>query len=97
VILLLSATAAGSVALAGFGVDCLIEIVASAVVVWPTCAATQGSDRERRTLRTIAVALVLLATYIALQSTITLPAMSGPGPRRWASTACARRITPEAN
>lgn len=34
VVLLVAATATGSVALAGFGVDSLIEIVASAVVVW---------------------------------------------------------------
>jgi hypothetical protein len=34
VVLAVAAIGAGSVALAGFGVDSLIEIVASAVVVW---------------------------------------------------------------
>jgi hypothetical protein len=34
VVLAIAAIAARSVALAGFGVDSLIEIVASAVVVW---------------------------------------------------------------
>jgi hypothetical protein len=34
VVLLVAAAAVGSLALAGFGVDSVIEIVASAVVVW---------------------------------------------------------------
>ena len=50
VILILAAAAASSVALAGFGVDSLIEIVASAVVVWQL-KGEQGSGRERRALR----------------------------------------------
>ena len=71
VVLAIAAIAAGSVALAGFGVDSLIEIVASAVVVWQL-KGEEGSDRERRALRIIAIAFVLLAIYIAVQSALTL-------------------------
>jgi divalent metal cation (Fe/Co/Zn/Cd) transporter len=78
VVLLIAAVAAGSVALAGFGVDSLIEIVASAVVVWQLKGET-GSGRERRALRIIAVAFVLLAIYIAVQSTVVLISDSHPG------------------
>ncbi len=78
VVLATAAIAAGSVALAGFGVDSLIEIVASAVVVWQL-RGEEGSDRERRALRIIAVAFVLLAIYIAVQSAITLTTRTHPG------------------
>ena len=78
VVLVVSALAAGSVALAGFGVDSLIEIVASAVVVWQL-KGEAGSGRERRALRIIAIAFVLLAIYIAVQSAVTLSSHSHPG------------------
>jgi divalent metal cation (Fe/Co/Zn/Cd) transporter len=77
-ILIAAATAADSVALAGFGADSLIEIVASAVVVWQL-KGEEGSGRERRALRIIAVAFVLLALYIAIQSALTLSSHSRPG------------------
>jgi divalent metal cation (Fe/Co/Zn/Cd) transporter len=77
-VLAVAAVAAGSVALAGFGVDSLIEIVASAVVIWQL-KGEQGSDRERRALRIIAVAFLLLAIYIAVQSAITLTSGTHPG------------------
>lgn len=78
VVLVVAAAAAGSVALAGFGVDSLIEIVASAVVVWQL-KGEAGSGRERRALRIIAIAFVLLAIYIAVQSAVTLGSHSHPG------------------
>lgn len=81
IVLAIAAIAAGSVALAGFGVDSLIEIVASAVVVWQL-KGEEGSNRERRALRVIAVAFVLLAVYIAVQSAITLTAGTRPGHSR---------------
>jgi divalent metal cation (Fe/Co/Zn/Cd) transporter len=66
VLVLAAAAAARSVALAGFGLDSLIEILASAVVVWQL----QGSEkaREVRALRVIGIAFMLLALYIAAQS-----------------------------
>ncbi len=78
VVLALAAVSAGSVALVGFGVDSLIEIVASAVVVWELRGET-GSERERRALRIIAVAFALLAVYIAGQASVTFAGGSRPG------------------
>jgi divalent metal cation (Fe/Co/Zn/Cd) transporter len=56
----------------------LIEIVASAVVVWQL-KGEAGSGRERRALRIIAVAFVLLAIYIAVQSAVVIASGSRPG------------------
>jgi divalent metal cation (Fe/Co/Zn/Cd) transporter len=69
-VLAAAAVAARSVALAGFGLDSLIEIGASAVVIWQL--AGHDRDRERRALRRIGVAFVLLAVYLAAQSTVVL-------------------------
>jgi divalent metal cation (Fe/Co/Zn/Cd) transporter len=70
VLLLVAAATARSVALAGFGLDSLIEIVASAVVVWQL----KGTDkrRERKALRVIGGAFILLALYIGTQSLYVL-------------------------
>jgi divalent metal cation (Fe/Co/Zn/Cd) transporter len=78
VVLVIAAAATASVALAGFGVDSLIEIVASAVVVWQLKGEV-GSGRERRALRIIAIAFVLLAVYIVVQSALALSSRSHPG------------------
>lgn len=77
VVLAIAAIAAGSLALAGFGIDSLIEIVASSVVVWEL-RGEQGTRRERVALRTIAVAFALLAVYIAVQATVTFAGGSRP-------------------
>ncbi|MGZ4478090.1 MAG: hypothetical protein ACXVW2_05715, partial [Nocardioidaceae bacterium] len=69
VILAMAAIAARSVALAGFGLDSLIEIVASLVVVWQLKGVV--SDRERPALRIIGVAFIALAVYITAQSLYT--------------------------
>lgn len=79
VVLAIAAVASGSVALAGFGVDSLIEIVASSVVVWEL-RGEQHSRREQFALRIIAVAFALLAVYIAVQATVALA--GGAHPRR---------------
>jgi len=67
VVLAVAATAARSVALAGFGLDSLIEIGASTVVIWELSGT--GEARQRRALRLIGGAFVLLAVYLLIQST----------------------------
>lgn len=62
----------GSVALAGFGADSLIEIGASAVVLWEL--ADTGARRRRAALRLIGVAFALLTVYLGVQSTVALVA-----------------------
>ena len=65
-----SAISARSVALAGFGLDSLIEIGASAVVLWELTGADES--RQHRALRLIGGAFVALAVYIAVQGTVVL-------------------------
>ena len=82
VVLAIAATAARSVALAGFGLDSLIEIGASAVVIWELSGT--GAKRQRRGLRLIGYAFAALAVYLLVQSTVVLatgyhPRHSVPG------------------
>jgi divalent metal cation (Fe/Co/Zn/Cd) transporter len=77
VIVVAAAIAAGSVALAGFGLDSLIEIFASVVVVWQLTGA--DPRRERRALRLIGGAFFALALYILAQTAYIFAAGHHPG------------------
>lgn len=70
VVLAVAAITARSVALAGFGLDSLIEIGASTVVIWELSGT--GEDRQRRGLRLIGYAFAALALYLLIQSTVVL-------------------------
>jgi len=72
VVLAVAALRAHSVALAGFGLDSLIEIGASAVVLWELSGA--GEARQRRALRLIGVAFVALGAYLTVQTIIVFAA-----------------------
>lgn len=72
VVLAVAAIAAKSVALAGFGLDSLIEIGASTVVVWELSGT--GEERQKRALKLIGVGFALLAVYLLVQSTWVLVA-----------------------
>jgi divalent metal cation (Fe/Co/Zn/Cd) transporter len=76
-IVVAAAIAAHSIALAGFGIDSLIEIFASLVVVWQLKGAKV--EQERTALRLIGVAFLLLAVYVLVQSVRTLVTASHPG------------------
>jgi divalent metal cation (Fe/Co/Zn/Cd) transporter len=69
-VLAIAAVPARSVALAGFGLDSLIEIGASTVVIWELSGA--GEERQRRGLRLIGYAFATLAAYLLVQSTVVL-------------------------
>jgi divalent metal cation (Fe/Co/Zn/Cd) transporter len=82
IILAIAAVTARSVALAGFGLDSLIEIGASAVVIWELSGT--GAQRQRRGLHLIGYAFAALAVYLLIQSTLVLaagyhPRHSAPG------------------
>lgn len=70
VVLAIAAMRAHSVALAGFGLDSLIEIGASTVVLWELSGA--GEQRQRQALRLIAAAFLGLACYLLLQTAVVL-------------------------
>jgi divalent metal cation (Fe/Co/Zn/Cd) transporter len=82
VVLAIAAASARSVALAGFGLDSLIEIGASTVVIWELSGA--GEQRQQRGLRLIGTAFAAVAAYLLVQSTVVLatgyhPRHSVPG------------------
>ncbi len=77
VVLAVAAVLARSVALAGFGLDSLIEIGASAVVLWELSGT--GEERQRRALRLIGGAFGALAGYLTVQSAIVLATGDHPG------------------
>jgi divalent metal cation (Fe/Co/Zn/Cd) transporter len=78
IVVVAAAVEARSVALAGFGLDSLIEIFASTIVVWQI----KGVDRhrERPALRLIGGAFFLLAAYVLVQGAYTLASGIHPAP-----------------
>jgi divalent metal cation (Fe/Co/Zn/Cd) transporter len=70
VVLTIAATGARSVALVGFGLDSLIEIGASTVVIWELSG--NRHQRQQRALRLIGAAFAILALYLTVQSTVVL-------------------------
>lgn len=78
VILAAAAIEAKSVALVGFGLDSLIEIGASLVVIWELSGT--GAARRRKALRLIGAAFGALGVYLTVQSTIVLVAGFHPDP-----------------
>jgi divalent metal cation (Fe/Co/Zn/Cd) transporter len=76
---------AGSVALVGFGLDSLIEIMAGTVVLWRMLVehSVAGEHRidvvERRAHRLVGVTFFLLAIYVIGQSGLALWRRDAPG------------------
>jgi divalent metal cation (Fe/Co/Zn/Cd) transporter len=77
VVLAVAAVSARSVALGGFGLDSLIEIGASTVVIWELSGT--GAPRQAQALRLIGAAFLALAVYLAVQSTVVLILQYHPG------------------
>lgn len=77
-IAVIAATAAGSVALLGFGVDSFIESLSGAILIWrlraesrsSTSAAIQALDRKAE--RWVGVSFFVLAAYIAWEAAASL-------------------------
>ena len=94
IVVIAAALAAGSVALAGFGLDSLIEIGASTVVIWQLND-TAGTC-EQPALRLIGIAFIALAVYIAGQAAYTLVTTSRPHHSilgiAWTAATCAAML-----
>jgi divalent metal cation (Fe/Co/Zn/Cd) transporter len=63
--------AAASLALIAFGLDSLVEVFASLVVIW-YIADHHAEDRARHSLRLVAIAFAVLACYLIVASTYNL-------------------------
>ena len=77
VVVLIAAWNARSVALAGFGIDSVIEIFASIVVIRQLLG-TATAERERRAMRRIGGAFIALAVYVLAQSSYVLATRAHP-------------------
>jgi divalent metal cation (Fe/Co/Zn/Cd) transporter len=73
-----AALRAGSVALAGFGLDSLIEIFASVIVIWHLNE-SRGHN-EKLALRLIGVAFLALAAYVIVQVGYSFAVGGRPAP-----------------
>lgn len=74
----MAAIRAHPVALAGFGLDSLIEIFASMVIIWHLRETGHGS--EKKALRLIGLAFLALAAYLIAQTTYTFYTGGRPHP-----------------
>jgi divalent metal cation (Fe/Co/Zn/Cd) transporter len=86
VIAIAAATASGSVALMGFGIDSFVESASGSVMIWRLHAERRTADEERiaqverRAQKLVAGSLGLLAVYIAWDSITSLIANERPEP-----------------
>jgi divalent metal cation (Fe/Co/Zn/Cd) transporter len=72
--------AAGSVALVGFGIDSLIEVLAGGVIVWLFSGGRGTSaTAERRAQQLIAVSYGLLVAYVGIEAVRDLLGSHHPG------------------
>lgn len=72
-------TAAGSIALVGFGLDSLVEVSSGLVILWQFRHAVPES-RERAALKLIAVSFFALAAYVCFESVRSLLGDTDPDP-----------------
>jgi divalent metal cation (Fe/Co/Zn/Cd) transporter len=85
---------ASSIALVGFGIDSLIEVLAGSVVVWLfTGRRLHSETAERHAQQVIAVSFFLLAAYVSVESLRTL-AGSGHPETSWAGIGLAAVTAP---
>jgi divalent metal cation (Fe/Co/Zn/Cd) transporter len=78
---LISGILAGSVALVGFGLDSVIEVISGAALLWRLhrqVNQNQREDAERIALRIAGVCFVALAAYIAFDSLYSLLSRKAP-------------------
>ena len=81
VVAVLAGAAAGSVALVSFGLDSAVEVLSAVAVSWQLAGGgVRAEERERRTLRLIAVAFLALAAYVGYDSVRALVGGSDPDP-----------------
>lgn len=70
---------ASSAALIGFGLDSIVEVLSAAAVAWQF-SARDPERRERVALRVIAIAFLVLATYVGIDAALALVMQERPDP-----------------
>ncbi len=81
-----AALAAGSVALLGFGIDSFVESASGAILIWRLLAERRTVDPhsverlDRQAHRLVGISLYVLASYVAIDSGLTLWNRERPAP-----------------
>jgi divalent metal cation (Fe/Co/Zn/Cd) transporter len=76
---IVAALAAGSVALLGFGLDSLIELISASTILWLYTGSRDGSAAaERRAQQVVAICFGALALYLAFDAITTIASGSHP-------------------
>jgi divalent metal cation (Fe/Co/Zn/Cd) transporter len=70
---------AASIALVGFGLDSVIELLSATIVIWQLRGEIIGQDRETRAIRLIGVTFFALAAYLTADSIYDLITQARPG------------------
>jgi divalent metal cation (Fe/Co/Zn/Cd) transporter len=76
-----SGAASGSIALVGFGIDSFIETFSGVILLWRLRAEHHGHDAERverQSLKLVGVSFMLLAAYVAFDSSKSLIGREAP-------------------
>ena len=76
VVAIVAGSVAGSIALIGFGLDSIVEVLSALVIVWQLNGVSE--DRERTALKLIALSFYLLASYVAVRALFDLIGQTKP-------------------
>lgn len=76
VVAIAAGTAAGSIALVGFGLDSTVEVLSALVIVWQLRGLAE--ERERLALKLIAISFYALAAYVAIRAVVDLTGRTEP-------------------
>jgi divalent metal cation (Fe/Co/Zn/Cd) transporter len=71
VVAIAAGAAASSIALVGFGLDSMVEVLSAGVIVWQMTRPVP-EEREAQALRLIALSFVALAGYVIMQASVDL-------------------------
>jgi hypothetical protein len=58
---------AASIAVVGFGLDSVIELVSASVVIWQLRGEIAGLDRQARAVRLIGLTFFTIAAYLTVE------------------------------
>jgi divalent metal cation (Fe/Co/Zn/Cd) transporter len=70
---------AASIALVGFGLDSVIELISATIVIWQLRGEIAGQERQTRAVRLIGVTFFALAAYLTIDSIRDLATHARPG------------------
>lgn len=76
VVAIVAGSAAGSIALIGFGLDSTVEVLSAFVIVWQLRGLEE--NRERTALKLIAISFYVLAGYVTVQALVDLTSRTEP-------------------